>query len=135
EIGSPEHALASGGRGCSFVGEQVVGIARAALLSRVRPGTELISEPAQGQACRLGDARDMPAAGNGVAKRVQASLRVERGAVGSSEDHAGGADGGAHRSGTYYAHSRGSSCLIAGSGDDWSSRLQARSDGSLGGNL
>ena len=52
-----------------------------------------------------------------MAEGVQAALRIERRAIGSGEDDAGGADGGADGAGDD-AHAGGAGRLVAGPGDD-----------------
>src|SRR5262249_32585427 len=74
EIGSPEQAVRSGRSRGGFGGEDVIGIG-AGLCGEIR--RELIAKPAQRESCRLRDAHDVPASGNGVAEGVKAASRIE----------------------------------------------------------
>ena len=82
-----------------------------------RIGGESVAEPAQRKASGLGDAHDVPPSGNGMAKSVYTAARIECRAIGSREDDAGRADGGADGSGRDDAHAYGASGLIAGTRD------------------
>ena len=96
-----------------FLGECVVRISTLRVI-----GSKLIAKPSQRQAGSLSDAHDVPAIGNGVAKGVDAALRIDDWTRSRGKNHAGGANGGAHRAGPHDAHADGASRLIASAGDN-----------------
>ncbi len=94
QIRCPEQAFGARWCGRSFFGEKFVRITVA-----VGRGSgveaESVAEPAKRKPSGLRDAHNVPAAGNGVTKGVQAAARVERGTIRGGENDAGSADGGA----------------------------------------
>lgn len=106
QVGRPHEALAAGG---NFFCLRVEGVV-------ILAGEERFLEPAQAEAGALGNAHDVPEAGNGVAEGMQAALRVFGGLGSGCEDNTGGADGGGDRAGLENAHADGSCALIAGAG-------------------
>src|SRR5437660_1898518 len=76
QIRRPQEAVGTGGNFGGFGGELVVGFAGTAGICCKR-----IAEPAQGEACSLRDSHDVPASRNGVAKSMDAAVRIERGAI------------------------------------------------------
>src|SRR5439155_19724851 len=86
EIGRPEKSVGAGRDFGGFGGEVVIG-----LRSAGRTGSERVAKPAQREAGSLRYAHDVPAAGNRVAKGVNAATEIGRAHVGGGEDDAGGA--------------------------------------------
>lgn len=115
EIGSPERAFGSSRNSCSFGGHAFIRIAAV-----VGAGAKTIAKPAERQAGGLRYTHDVPAAGNGVAKRVQAAFGIERRTICCGENHAGSSNRGADDSRARDAHADGPGSLIACSGDDCS---------------
>ena len=94
QIGSPQEAVGTGMDFGGFGGELVIGFAGAAGIY-----CKSVAEPAQREAGCLGDAHDVPAPGNGVAKRVNAAKRIESGAIRGRKNNARSADSSADRPG------------------------------------
>src|SRR5207245_10371879 len=115
EIGRPEKSVGAGME-CGGLGGEV-GIGRR---SAGRTGSERVAKPAQREAGSLRYAHDVPAAGNRVAKGVNAATGIERGAIGGCEDDAGGANGGANRASRDNYHADRASRLSPRASDDWS---------------
>jgi hypothetical protein len=65
-----------------------------------------------------------------VTKGVQASFRIECGPIGRRKNNTRSANGGVDGAWANNAESDGTSCLIAGTGDNWSARLQTSRRGS-----
>ena len=81
------------------------------------------------------DAHDVPPSGDGVAKRVDAAMRIERGAIGGGKNDAGSADGGADGTSRDDAHAGGSGGLVASAGNDGRTNAQTGFGGSFVGDL
>ncbi len=108
EVRRPEETIGGGWDVGGEGGEVVVGVER----------KEGVFEVAEAEAGAVGHAHDVPDAGCGVAKGVEAALGVKGGGCSGGENHAGGADGGGDRAGSEDAHADGASALIAcASGD------------------
>jgi len=130
EIRRPQEAVGTGRNFGGFGGELVVGFANAAGIC-----SEGIAEPAQGEASGLRDAHNVPASRDGVAKRVDAAMRIERGAIGGGKNDAGSADGGADGSSRDDAHAGSSGGLIACASDNGSADAETCFRGALAGNF
>ena len=98
---------------------------RAEGISNDRAHSERIAKPAQRKSGGLGDAHHVPASGNGVAKRMEPAARIERRAIGCSEDHAGSSDGRADYTCANDAHSDSSGGLVASTGNNRRAYFQA----------
>src|SRR4029077_19285508 len=94
QIGSPQEAVGTGRDSGGFGGELVVGFAGATGIY-----CKSVAEPTQREAGGLGDAHDVPAPRNGVAKRVNAAKRIKSGAIRGRKNNARSADSGADRPG------------------------------------
>src|SRR5687767_14910664 len=82
-------------------------------------GRKVIAEPAEGEAGGLGDAHDVPEAGDGVTEGVEGAFRVGLDAGGGGEEDAGGADGaGRGATGNDDAVADAAGGLVAATGDD-----------------
>ena len=130
EIRGPEQAIGTGRNSCSFGGEMIVGFRSASGI-----GSERVAEPAQRKPGRLRHTHDVPAAGNRVAKRVNATAGIERRTIRGGENDAGSANGGANGSGRDDAHADGAGSLIAGPRDDGSAGCEPAFCRASGGNF
>ena len=122
----PRNAVAAG---WSFGGEGHQPLVGGRLV--LRAGTDDVAKLAQREACGLGHSHDMPAAGHGVAESVETAKRIADGRIGGGENHAGGADGGADRTGLENSHAHCACTLIACAGNDGRASDEA-GDGSGG---
>src|SRR5579859_3080001 len=120
QIGRPEKSVRAGGNCCCFVREAFVGVT-AVVCAR----SELIAEPAKGEACGLCYAHDVPAIGNCVTECVEAAVWIEGGAIGRRKNHAGCADSCTDYTSANNAHAHSASRLIACSGHYRGSDSQA----------
>ncbi len=94
QIRCPQEAVRTGRDFGGFGGEPIVGFAGAAGIY-----CKSVAEPTQREAGGLGDAHDVPAPGNGMAKRVNAAKRIKSGAIRGRKNNARSADSGADRPG------------------------------------
>src|ERR1700730_326655 len=122
KIRKPKSALRTGGGRTGFFREKVVGITSGLHSGR---DAEAFSQPAQRQSCSLRHTHHVPTSGNGVAKSVQPSLRIECRMIGRGKDHAGGPDGCTDCACARNAHADGAGRLIARTRNDWRSNSQA----------
>src|SRR5258708_40270225 len=74
---------------------------------------QAVTKPAQGKARRLGDTHHVPAAGNGVAKGMQASLWIEGRTIRRREHNTRCPDCDTYRSGPNNAHAGCPGCLVS----------------------
>jgi len=81
-------------------------------------GEEGLLEPAKAKACGLGDAHDVPAAGDCVAEGVHTAPGVAGRRGGGGKNNAGCPDGGGDGAGLKDAHADGTGALVARAGDD-----------------
>ncbi len=119
QIRRPQKAIGTGGDFGGFGSELVVGFEDAARVCH-----EGVTKPTQGESCGLGNAHNVPATRDGVAKGVDAAARVERRTIRCGKNDAGSTDGGADRSSRHDAHSGGPGRLVACTCNDGSAGAQ-----------